>query len=115
MKILPRILILPVLFSVFLMLVGCSDKKPLPVSIRWRDAALSSTKVAIVARTDYPRDEPIRVIVEWTDSSTGERRWKAVELMGERHFGHMEGFRFLKGDVIKISNQNFQAVTSTCP
>ncbi len=114
-----------------LFLLGCSGegdaktgsslfpKPPLPVSISWRETKLpGSTQVARL-RPLATASLPLRVTVEVTSSSSGERKTKEwilerIHSENPREIGLLEGYQFVPGDIITVRHKDYAPVTATC-
>lgn len=92
---------------------GIRKTRKLPVVVKWRHSALDSSKVAMISRCDGS-DKPMRLIIEWKDGSVGLNKSAIIDLKGRTDIGHLEGFRFMKGDELKVWNNDFDPQVFTC-
>ncbi len=95
------------------------SKPPLPVSISWRETKLAGNTQVARLRPLAGAPLPLRVTVEVTASSSGERKtedWilERSHMESPKEIGLLEGHRFVPGDTITIRHQDYAPVTATC-
>ncbi len=91
------------------------SKPPLPVTVRWRKAILDHTSVLVI-RLNSDQSSTLRVRVTYHDNSLNQFKNAYVDVHpGEVDVGHLEGFPFLPGDTVELTNAKFSSITTTCP
>jgi|LauGreDrversion4_2_1035121.scaffolds.fasta_scaffold03383_10 hypothetical protein len=91
------------------------SKPPLPVTVKWREAILDHTSVMII-RLNNDQSSTLRVLVTYRDNSLNQVKRAYVDVhAGQVSVGHLEGFSFLPGDTVELSNARFSSITTVCP
>lgn len=91
------------------------SKPPLPVTVKWREAILDHTSVMII-RLNNDQSSTLRVLVTYRDNSLNQVKRAYVDVRaGQVSIGHLEGFSFLPGDTVELSNAHFSSITTVCP
>lgn len=90
------------------------SKPPLPVTVKWREAMLDHTSVMTLRLHD--QSSTLRVRVTYRDNSLNQVKSAYVDVHpGQVSIGHLEGFPFLPGDTVELSNARFSSITTVCP
>ena len=105
---------LSVLCAFGLLLIAAAVKKPLPVTVSFRAAALQQGLVAEIRNSS---SEPLKI--GFTLHSAGSGTAKQGELFlppnGMTEIGWMEGWRFVPGETVTLKNSNYRTLTFVVP
>lgn len=97
-----------------LLVLAALIKKPLPVTVAFREAALQQGLVAVVSNTS-----PEQLKVAYTIEGTGTGGTKQGELFlnpgGAGEIGWMQGWRFVPGEKITLRNNRYLPATFIVP